>query len=379
MEKKSAEDYLDKLLDSVNDENAKKENFEDSVAELKTAKYGKLVEEDSMYSRHVSKSEADFLKEFESELIGDSEDLSFSLSNFAMAEEPILMDEIPEGMLDELFSGTDGLNLTEIPQELPTEEEGLDLGNLGDEDLMNLLAGVDGLEDIGSLLNKGEITEITEDELEAFSIYAENEMSAQESSTESVAKAGEKPKGKGNFLDKIKGFFEFLLKSEEDDLEFKPAGPPTVEVLTGENADILAQLDALEEMPSKKDSKAKDKKKKEKKEKKKKEKKPKEPKKVKPPKPKKEKKPKEVDNTPPLPKGPVIMIWLMAGSMLALVLLAVNMISYNGPISNAKILKNQGNYAEAFAEINGIEIKEKDMEMYSQLSILATVDSEINA
>ena len=86
-----------------------------------------------------------------------------------------------------------------------------------------------------------------------------------------------------------------------------------------------------------------------------------------------------VDNTPPLPKGPVIMIWLMVASLTALVLLGVNIIGYNSAVANAKSLKNSGHYAEAFAVLNGLDIKEKEMELYGQLAILSTVDSELNA
>jgi hypothetical protein len=73
------------------------------------------------------------------------------------------------------------------------------------------------------------------------------------------------------------------------------------------------------------------------------------------------------------------MIWVMVGSLVALVLLGVNIIKYNTPIANAKSLQNQGHYAEAFNQLTGLDIKEKDMEMYNQLAVLATVDSEINA
>ena len=163
-----------------------------------------------------------------------------------------------------------------------------------------------------------------------------------------------------------------MKDDEEDDVIIKNAKAPTAESLSGENADILAELEGEE-----KTSKKKDKKKKEKKPKK--EKAPKKPKTPKAPKPKKEKKPKEVDNTPPLPRGPVIMIWVMVASLVALVLLGVNLIKYNTPIANAKSLQNQGHYAEAFSELSGLEIKEKDMELYNQLAVLSTIDSELNA
>ena len=122
--------------------------------------------------------------------------------------------------------------------------------------------------------------------------------------------------------------------------------------------------------------KDKKKKKKEKPKKPKKEKKPKAPKKQKP---KKEKKPKEVDNTPPLPKKPVILIWLWALSMLGLVILLTNLVSYSMSLSSAKNLMGREDYSAAFTELNGLEIKEKDIELYNQISALAPIDSEWDA
>lgn len=502
MKKKSAEDYLDKLLNSMNDEKVKKEKFKETAkmvedamsfwdtdfadSELEEAEYEQLVAKENkkseredfldallsgakntefgmnkrkpdtnpMYSRRVSKSEADFLKEFEAELAGDSDDLvdifaefekavepedrlekediheaeqqeedgfllgdvdlaalvseasdlmsaapdeapfeevdsqniGFSmeeapLEDVPMGAEPIPMDEIPDDMFAELFGGESVLNTVEdMPVAMAGDaaSDGIDLGNLGDDDLMNLLAGTDDLADIGNMLSQSETTEIPLDELDAFSVFAENEMSTQQISAEPVVEEEikEKKKGKkGDLLGKLKGIIGGLLKDDEgDEVSLKQAKNPTVEVLSGENADILAELDALEEKPAKKEKKKKEKKKKEKKPKA-----AKKPKAPKAPKPKKEKKPKEVDNTPPLPKGPVFMIWLMVGSLVALVLLGMNLVKYNGPLANAKDLQNQGHYAEAFTELNGLKIKEKDMEMYNQLAVLATVDSEINA
>ena len=485
MRKKSAEDYLDKLLNSVNDEKVKKEKFRETAKMLEDAmsfweKEGAYLDfEDAsymqnsvtetsepavkpekksgqedfldallsgakntefgmnkrkpdtnpMYSRRVSKSEADFLREFEAELAEseddfadlfrdfnteiepedrlESEDIymaqetpvsvaeeSFSLGDVDLAalvdeaagviasettaEVPVEstpVESLSDDMFEAFFGEEGGLNLAEpVPVE-STPSDAIDLGNLGEEDLMNLLAGTDNLSDIGNMLSSGEITEIPLDELDAFAVFAENEMSAQQISAEPAQEdeldKTKKKAGKGNLIDKLKGILGSFLKDDEDEVDLKPASAPSPAVLSGENADILAELDALEEKPSKKDKKKKDKKKKEKA--------PKKPKAPKAPKPKKEKKPKEVDNTPPLPKGPVFMIWLMAASMVVLVLLGVNVIKYNSPLNNAKSLQNQGHYAEAFAKLNGLEIKEKDMEFYNQLAILSTVDSELNA
>lgn len=493
MGKMPAEAYLDKLLGSVN-EQLRREKFKDTARTLEDAAnfwegedaeqdFKELIkkdkeqkeekkseseelldallsgaqntefgmnkrnpEENPMYSRRVSRSEADFLKEFEAELEGEVDELSDLFAEFERAVEPedkleteditTATDDIPVGveeipvepeadgfalgdidlasMMDEVagvmadetedpqmdsigseeqpiamddmgdafadfFGGEDVLNLAEeIPVAPQASSEGIDLGNLGEEDLMNLLAGEDGLSDIGNMLSQGEITEISLDELDAFTVFAENEMSAQQISADPVLEeleneAENKKKKKGGLLGAIKNILGNLMKDDEDEgVEIKPAQSPTAESLAGENAEILVGLDALEEKPGKKEKKKKEKKPK-------KEKAPKKPKEPKAPKPKKEKKPKEVDNTPPLPKGPVMMIWLMVGSMVALVLLGVNLIKYNTPMADAKSLQDQGHYAEAFAKIKGLDVKEKDMEFYNQLAVLSTIDSELNA
>ena len=372
------------------------------------------VNPNPMYSRRVSKSEADFLKEFEAELADGDDDFADLLAGFdvdngleveikpedrlatedihaahaddsftlgdvdlaALVDEAagvmtsvdtattpkqeevplddlsmldmfmddapveipkqedipmdvVAMDEIPSDVFEDLFGGEDGLNLAEATP-VESSSEGIDLGNLGEEDLMNLLAGADDLSDIGNMLSQSEASEIPLEELDAFAAFAENEMAVQQVSAEPAEgeiKTAKKDK-KGGLVGKLKAILGGLMQDDEDDeVALKPAKAPTAESLSGENADILAELDGLEEKPANK----KEKKKKEKKPKK--EKAPKKPKAPKAPKPKKEKKPKEVDNTPPLPKGPVFMIWLMVASLVALVLLGVNLIKYNTPIS----------------------------------------------
>ena len=487
MRKKSAEDYLDKLLNSVNDEKVKKEKFKETAKMLEDAmqfweeggdmefedaaykEYEETTEKKSgqedfldsllsgakntefgmnkrkpdtnpMYSRRVSRSEADFLREFEAELAGEEDDLSdlfaeitrdvepdnklerevtqaeepgednFTIGDVDLAslvneaanvmtgesvvEEPVADEDIPlddSSLIDMLMSGEeveipgadeipvdvvsmdemssdvfadlfgdgegDAINLAEsIPAD--SNSDSIDLGNLGEDDLMSLLAGADDLADIGSMLSKGEATEIPMDELDAFAVFAESEMSAQTVSAEPAVEEEllenkKKKSAKGGFLGKIKTILGSLMQDdEEDDVVLKSAKSPSAEALSGENADILAELDGEEKASKKKDKKEKK---------------------------KKEKKPKEVDNTPPLPRGPVMMIWLMVASLVALVLLGMNLIKYNTPISNAKSLQNQGHYAEAFSELNGLEMKEKDMELYNQLAVLSTVDSELNA
>ena len=500
MRKKSAEDYLDKLLNSVNDEKVKKEKFKETAKMLEDAmqfweeggdmdfedaeykEYEETIEKKSgqedfldsllsgakdtefgmnkrkpdtnpMYSRRVSRSEADFLREFEAELAGEEEDLSdlfaeitrdvapdeglekeviqeqaqqeegFALGDVDLASlvneaanvmtesapveddiplddsslldmlmsgesveipnaddipiEALSMEEVSADVFADLFGDGDGIDLALVAAPSGANSDSIDLGNLGEDDLMSLLAGADGLEDIGNML-LGEASEIPMEEMDAFAVFAEGEMSAQTVSAdpadeEETAGKAKKKNAKGGFLGKIVSILGALTKDdEEDEVVLKNAKAPTAEFLSGENADIFAEMEG-----EGKASKKKEKKKKEKKPKK--EKAPKKPKAPKAPKPKKEKKPKEVDNTPPLPRGPVTMIWLMVASLVALVLLGVNILKYNAPLANAKSLQNQGHYAEAFSELNGLDIKEKDMEFYNQLAVLSTVDSELNA
>ena len=65
--------------------------------------------------------------------------------------------------------------------------------------------------------------------------------------------------------------------------------------------------------------------------------------------------------------------------MFGFVYLGINLISYSSYINEAKSHYNSGNYAEAYQELLGLTLKEKDMELYNQVATLATVDSELNA
>lgn len=509
MKKHSAEDYLDKLLDSVNGEESTLDelrrlkeaiNIEEAIDALYEGEenrdaiqddfldyfYGEnddaILNENNtkkpkkeMYSRRVSKSEAEFLMEFEAELAGDDyddlvknfgndtdavggADLSYqggdpeldavAVSPKQVEEKPVVepMDqespfmELPVSQpADEMSVVEEVSPFAEIFSEMeqPVEEapfteepvaampvggttdsfdlggvdlgallneangdigdlfaaadsssEGIDLGNLGEEDLMSLLSGEGGLSDLGDMLSQSNSSEMPMDGLDAFAAFAENEMAVQSGgvANEDNKKSKKAAKGKGGLLDKIKELL-FSDDDDEDELELKKSSSPTPNQLSGENADILAELEAEDNAPKtkgglfgkgKKDkSKAKDKK--EDKGKKKKPEKEKKPKKPKAPKEKKPKKPKEVDNTPPLPRGPVILIWVMVLSLFGLVFLGTNLVGYSSQVSEAKSYYNSGNYAEAYQELLGLTIKEKDMALYNQVATLATVDSELNA
>jgi len=73
------------------------------------------------------------------------------------------------------------------------------------------------------------------------------------------------------------------------------------------------------------------------------------------------------------------MIWVMAASLFALVMLGTNLVNYSSAVSKAKSYHNNGQYAEAYKELVGLKIKDGDLELYYQIVVLATVDSELNA
>jgi hypothetical protein len=264
-----------------------------------------------------------------------------------------------------------GSNMAE-PELKMTEAGEPDLSGLGDDDLMDILAQADDLSDIGDILSVDESGDLSgaEDSIEDF---ARKEMQQQEEgkTAENVPNAGKK-----------QGFFEklklVLFGADEEETDEAPkkaekqAAGDSPENLSEENRQILKELEGEED--AKKGKKKKEKK--EKKPKAKKEKPKKAPKPKKPPKPKKEKKPKEKDNTPPLPKGPVIMILVMAASLVVLILLGTSLLGYQSGVQQAATLYNSGNYTEAFAELQGMEIKENDLSTYQKAQTLAAVDSQ---
>ncbi len=273
-----------------------------------------------------------------------------------------------------------------IPAEEPlamTETGEPDLAGVGDADLIELLAKVDGLSDLGDILQNSE-SDTPLDEEDAIGKYAEDEMNPQKQEQteekgrkrkrESSKGSKEKP-ADGGVLNKLKILFFGDDEEDEPDIKEKAKTPPknTAEELADENAQILAELEQEENASSEKEKKKKEKVKKEKAKKTPKEKKP---KKVKAPKPKKEKKPKEKDNTPPLPKKPVILIFLMVISFVALVMIGTSLLNYSADFSLAKEMYRQGSYCEGYERLQGQKVKEKDETFYEQLKVLATVDSQ---
>lgn len=96
-------------------------------------------------------------------------------------------------------------------------------------------------------------------------------------------------------------------------------------------------------------------------------------------KPKKVKKPKEPDNTPPLPKKPVILTFVMAASFLALVIIGTNLFGYSNRMSEAEHYYELGDYVQAYSEVSGLEIKENDIDTYQKYYVMGNVAGEFSA
>ncbi len=99
-------------------------------------------------------------------------------------------------------------------------------------------------------------------------------------------------------------------------------------------------------------------------------------------KPKKEKKPKqkkELPKEPPLPKVPVVMMWVIACSVMVLIFLGTSLVGYMYPLSQSKEAFDNGDYVTAYAKLQGIKVKEADEDLYHASIALAGVQTELNA
>lgn len=323
------------------------------------------------------------------EIPTEMETMALDIMGAEPAGEPV---EIPleslDGFdLDALFGASDNEpDLSVGTSVSPSDPDVVDLGQLGEEDLINLLASTDDLADIGSMLSQSD-SELPINGEDPFAVFAESEMSgsvSQQSVTDTEKAKGKEKPAKGGFLAKLSallfGSDSEEEKSNKNQVDIGASSLPGVEELSDESAQILAAFADADAVASD-EQKGGKKGKKDKKEKK--EKKAKEPKKKKEPKPKapkkeKPKKVKEVDNTPPLPKGPVVLVAVLAISILVLTYMGPGLIGYHSAISEAKKLLSMGQYTEAAHQLSGFEIKKEDMMLHGKIATLAAVDSELS-
>ena len=327
---------------------------------------------DAMHDMFLNKSDSDDRKE-ENISPEDAEEADLSQS----------MDAAVGAFDDSLASMPDELPplAAESENKQSAEGEELDLSGMGDADLMDMLSDSDDLSELGDLLSSADEDKPVEDG-DSIGAFAQAEMDAQEQEMEGEEapdepdkkKRGKKKKEKKEKGEKT-GFLARLSKlffgEEEAEADVLDEITDQTSGMSDENKKILEEIEAAGELTEKKPKKEK-----KKKEKKKKEPKPKKPKKVKEPKPKKEKKPKEIDNTPPLPKGPVIAIVIMVASLFGLIMVGVNLLGYQSNINLAKEAYGKGSFVEAFSELQGLKIREKDTEFYNQLQVLAVVSEK---
>ena len=272
-------------------------------------------------------------------------------------------EEEPLGFFDTL----DEDSAAEIPEASKTESEEEEPLLSEDDDainLMDMLSGDADLSDIGDLLKadeNGEELEHSEDE--DGEVQDEFERLGSIEELKDLKEAKEKRKKQG-FFSKI---MSVLFGPDEEEDDTKIAEDDSLGSISSENREILKEMDA-DEGDGKKGKK--EKKKKEKKEKKEKA------KKEKAPKVKKEKPPKEIDRTPPLPKKPVILIFVMALSILILILLGSSNLQYGQDMQQAKDDFAGGSYVTAFQTVAGSSVKGKDENFYKKAQVLASIQSE---
>ena len=420
----SKEDYLDQLLYTM----------EDGSSAKKSRRERKDVSPEDIWEREIfgntdfgeagSSDEEEFLREFEKELLEDElpdnpEELprgSRYLHNDRetddpgtlegggpdavqeITQEPIVDEnaefegELPEKpeeqkeeqpektigageMLDDAIGTFDDNIASEEPIAVEEPQE-IDLSEMGDKDLMDLLSDDGDLSDLGQLLADEEQGNQIEGEgsIGVFEEHPTEETSQEQAQTAVESETADSPKRKKGKTSVFSKLSKLLFGDDQDDkVVLTDGNPDEVMMLSEENQQILDELEAADKKAAKQGKK----KKKDKKEKK--APKPKKEKKKKEPKPKKEKKPKPVDNTPPLPRGPVIAIAVMVFSLMGLVLLGTSLLGYQANVDAAQEAYQQENYVEAFRKMQGLKVKSTDETLYNRLAALASVSEKYQA
>lgn len=294
--------------------------------------------------------------------VGDSEEEEHPDTS-KTPEDDASEEEEPLGFFDTLDEDS-AAEIPEAPKTESEEEEPL----LSEDDnainLMDMLSGDADLSDIGDLLKadeNGEELEHSEDEDSEVQDEFERLGSIEE--LKDLKEAKEKRKKQG-FFSKI---MSALFGPDEEEDDTKIAEDDSLGSISSENREILKEMDADEGAGKKGKKEKKKKEKKEKKEKAKKE---------KAPKVKKEKPPKEIDRTPPLPKKPVILIFIMALSILILIWLGSSNLQYGQDMQQAKDDFASGSYVTAFQTVAGSSVKGKDENFYKKAQVLASIQSE---
>ncbi len=298
--------------------------------------------------------------------------------------------ELPEGMeaLGDLFDNTDNEDKGDLSLSGDTGEESLlpedgDSG-MSDDDIMKLLNGGgedEALSDIGKMLEADDQSISLED------LGAEPENLSHAADVVERSQAEKQPvqkKKKPGFFAKL---MDLLFGEDDDEVTDEHVEEEgSLEGISDENMEILRAMNGdmangSDDGASGKKGRKKAKKEKKKKEPKpKKEKKEKKPKKPKPKKPRKEKKPKDVGpREKPLPKGPVIVIWVLALSVFALVMISNTLLTKSNTARAAQQNFDSGDYVGSYEALAGEKVSADEEELYEQAKTLAGVQAELNA
>lgn len=256
-----------------------------------------------------------------------------------------------------------------------------DLTGVSDEDLIQMLAKAEGLTDIGEILpNSNTDSSAGETQPQDVKNQTEKEDSSKKAKKEKrswFAKFKDLLFGKDE--DETNAAVSEEPVSQEEIPVTESAGP--IAELSEENQQILMELgeedfggDAEEE--DKKTDRTKTIKATAKKSKNKKPAKAKAQKSAPAKKPKKPQEQKVQEHTPPLPKVPVILSFVLAASFVVLVLFGTETAGYSLQVSEAKVAFDNQDYSKAYQKLAGMSVKKKDRPMYQKICVLARVDSE---
>ena len=402
-----AEEYLDGLLHSVEGGSPADTARETEPGDTADGLY---AEKEQETKKAGMSEEDDFLKSFEADT-----DLEGDADTFIRQFEDEL-DQAPGEERtqktteenDQFFKDLDGI--------LDSARDADESGDFQDDDsdLMDLLQSEGDFPDMSQMADPTAPVADTDAEMPDVTAMPETADEAQDEDTGKKKKRRKKKKDETDAGDEapakekkslIKRIGDALFGEEEeteeapaDTGELQPEGleqAPELDDLSDENLKLLQELEGTgaaepetEAEPEISEEEKKAQAKKEKAEKKAQEKKEKAEKKAqakkakaekKAQKAKKPKKPKEPDNTPPLPKKPVVLIMVMAASFLALVLVGTNLFGYTLSFNNAKQAYELGDYQAAFADVSGLTVKEADQETYQKYSIMANAAGEYQA
>ena len=381
------EDILDGALAQMMDEDQDGDSTEDISAPNRDAKEVPQMSSQETAEEVSEESLMDVEDLFQSSLMDEDTSTEEPLADGDASTEGALMDG--DAFSEEAFGGVDALEgFSDMGGESLGEDmsgEEVPLSGNETEDLMSLLAGDDDLADLSSLLDMSEGTgDAPLDGGEAFQEFAQKEMENQEALRDGEAPLTEdsdkKPKKPGFFKRLLQALFKEHVEEVEapaEKVDVSASQGPDAKELSDENLAILQELEGAN-LPGKEEKKGKEKKKKEKKPKEKKPKKAKAPKEQKPKKPKKEKKPFFNDQSKPLPKVPVLLIFAMVLSAMLLVLVTTELTGYQTAMKKAEELYNNGAsdyhcYIEAYKAESGLKVSRKDQDTYQKIVLVAQV------